>query len=121
MGPGIVIPVVVIAVVVPIVFMWARRTFKEAGGETADEVTPPSGLLTSNALRRLPSPPWRVVHEIAAERLGGVEHVLIGPGGIFAVDTSMDPMPQPLDVAPDVHEVANAAIKRGALDDALRR
>jgi hypothetical protein len=53
----------------------------------------PAIRLTSKALRTLESPPWRVVYEISQERMDGVEHVLIGPGGIFALVTSMDPMP----------------------------
>ena len=71
-------------------------------------------------MRTLESPPWRIVYEISPDRLGGVEHVLIGPAGIFAIVTSMDPMP-PAGRRPDPHAVAAAAILRGALDDALRR
>jgi hypothetical protein len=120
MGPGIVIPVLLVAVVVPVVFVWARRRFKELG-PVADELpAAPAARLTSNALRALDSPPWRVVYEISHERLGGVEHVLIGPAGIFAMVTSMDPLPSAI-ADPDPHAVAAAAILRGGLDDALRR
>jgi hypothetical protein len=59
------------------------------------------------------------VYEIAADKLGGVEHVLIGPGGIYAMQTSMEPLPEP---APgDARAIGRAAVVRGALDDALRR
>ncbi|HZB39705.1 MAG TPA: hypothetical protein VE487_01995 [Ilumatobacter sp.] len=120
MGPGIVIPVLLVAIVVPVALVWARRRFKE-GGAVADELpAAPAARLTSNALRALDSPPWRVVYEIGHERLGGVEHVLIGPAGIFAMVTSMDPLPRPI-TDPDARAVAAAAILRGALDDALRR
>lgn len=124
MGPGIIIPVVVVAVVVPLGLAWARRRFKETAGEGDGQPITAAVRLTSNALRGLPSPPWRVVYEIAGERLGGLEHVVIGPPGIFALVTTMDPMPeQSLDAldAPDRHAIARAAILRGALDDALRR
>ena len=120
MGPGIIIPLVVIAVVAPLGFMWARKQFKESTTETGDEVLAPGSRLTSNALRGLPSPPWRIVYEIAHDRLGGVEHVLIGPPGVFALVTSMEPVPAPVE-APEPHRVAEAAILRGGLDDALRR
>lgn len=122
MGPGIVIPVVIVAVVVPTVFTWARRRFKENPKSDETPPTAPAMRLTSNALRSLPSPPWRVVYEIGPDRLGGIEHVLIGAPGIFAVVTSMDPMPAaPANDTTDPHLVAQAAIRRGALDDALRR
>jgi hypothetical protein len=119
MGPGIIIPVAILVIVVPTVFTWARRNFKEGAGKPVDLAPPPSARLTSNALRALPSPPWRVVYEIAADKLGGVEHVLIGPGGIYAMQTSMDPIPEP---SPgDAQAIGRAAVARGPLDDALRR
>jgi hypothetical protein len=120
MGPGIIIPVLLLAVVVPVVSVWARRRFKELSADADELPSAPSTRLTSNALRGLASPPWRTVYEIGPERIDGVEHVLIGPSGIFAIVTSMDPMPSvPTD--PDPHAVAAAAIMRGGLDDALRR
>jgi hypothetical protein len=120
MGPGIIIPVLLVAVVVPVAFVWAHRRFKEPGGNAAEPASAPAVRLTSNALRKLDSPPWRVVYEIAPERMSGVDHVLIGPAGVFAIETSMDPMPPPI-ADPDPHAVAAAAIMRGGLDDALRR
>ena len=120
MGPGIIIPVLLVAVVVPVAFVWARRRLKEQADIGGEPPTAPALRLTSNALRSLESPPWRVVYEVASERLGGVEHVLIGPAGVFAVATSMDPLPAPITDA-DPHAVAAAAIMRGALDDALGR
>ena len=76
--------------------MWARRQFKQPGAVAGELSSAPAARLTSNALRALESPPWRVVYEIGHDRMDGVEHVLIGPAGIFAVVTSMDP-----DAAPD--------------------
>jgi hypothetical protein len=120
MGPGIIIPVLVVAVGVPVVLVWARRQFKQPGAIADELSSAPAARLTSNALRTLESPPWRVVYEIGHDRMGGVEHVLIGPAGIFAVVTSMYPMPRPI-AEPDPHAIAAAAITRGGLDDALRR
>lgn len=119
MGLDIIVPVIAVVILAPMGFVWARRTFKDGAGTAVELVPPPSARLTSDALRSLPSPPWRVVYEIAAEKLGGIEHVLIGPGGIFAMQTSMDPLPEPAD--PDPQAVGRAAITRGPLDDALRR
>lgn len=126
MGPGIIIPVVLIGVVVPLAFTLAKRYLKDGAGSLTDEpIVAPSARLTSNALRELPSPSWRVAYEIAEEKLGGIGHVLVGPAGIFAVQTSMEPLPAPPPAAsadhPEPHAVAAAAIARGGLDDALRR
>jgi hypothetical protein len=77
--------------------------------------------LTSGALRALPTPPWRVVPEIAEDRLGGIEHVAIGPAGVFAVQTSMSPLPDSPLADAEPGEIARAAIARGPLDDVLRR
>jgi len=121
MGPGILIPVLVIAIVVPVGVTWAHRRFKSPGSAGDEPAGAPGARLTSNALRALASPPWRLVYEIQHERLGGVEHVVIGPPGIFALVTSMEPVPTAPECEPDAHAIARAAILRGALDDALRR
>ena len=121
MGPGIIIPVVLIGILVPAGFIWAKVKLKDGAGSGLNEpVTLPSALLTSKALRALPSPPWRVVYEIADDKLGGIGHVLIGPAGVYGLRTSMDPLPGPPSDAPDARAVAEAAIARGDLDDALR-
>jgi hypothetical protein len=121
MGPGIIVPLVLVAIVVPVAFTWARRTFRQHGTAAGSEPDhDPKVRLTSNALRALPAPAWRVVYEIAHDKLGGVEHVLIGPSGIFALRTSMEPLPVAV-AEPDPHDVGRAAIVRGTLDDALRR
>lgn len=121
MGPGIVIPVVVLVIAVPVGLLWARRRFTATELDGDDVIAASGTRITSNALRGLPSPPWRVVYEIAADRLGGVEHVLIGPSGIYAVRTSMEALPTPPDREPTAQELAAPAIARGELDDALRR
>ena len=122
MGPDIIIPLVVVAVVAPAAIMWAKKTFKDnVGRDDRDAFVPPSDRLTSNALRELESPPWRVVYEVAHDKLGGIGHVLIGPPGVFALRTTMDPLPHTPSTDADPQTVARAAIARGGLDDALRR
>jgi hypothetical protein len=122
MGPGIIIPLVLLVIVVPVGFTAAKRYLKDGVGNRVDEPpVPPSVVLTSKALRELPTPPWRVVYEVAEDRLGGPGHVLIGPPGVFAVVTTMEPMPVATNEPADPSAVAAAAIARGGLDDALRR
>jgi hypothetical protein len=120
-GPGIVVPVVVVAVVVPVLWwMLHRRMRSSAAGSAASEPVVASGRrITSDALRALPSPPWRVVPEIADRALGGIEHVLIGPGGIFAIVTSLSPRSP--NGAADGRAAATAAsaVARLPLDDLL--
>ncbi len=123
MGLDIIVPVVLIVIIVPTAVIWAKKTFKDgAVGRDADEaVIAPSDRLTSNALRELQSPPWRVVYEVAPEKLDGIGHVLIGPAGAFALQTSMDPLPAAPDEVPDAKAIGRGATARGAVDDALRR
>ena len=127
MGPGIIIPLVIVAIVVPVAFTWAKKTFKDGGLADDPDAVAPAVRLTSDALRDLPTPEWRVVYEIGADKLGGVEHVVIGPPGVFAVQTTMDPPPTRAETdaqshgRPDAQAVARVAILRGDLDDALRR
>lgn len=122
MGPGIVIPLIILAIFVPVTLMTAKKFLKDPKKDLADEpVNVPNALLTSSALRNLPTPTWRVVYEIADEKLGGPNHVLVGPPGIFALRTTLDPMPGSPNPSPEAREIAAAAIARGGLDDALRR
>ena len=125
-GPGIIVPIVLLGLVVPVGFIWAKRLKSGAGVGGGESATSSGARLTSAALRALPVPPWRVIYEIGpdklgAENFGGVEHVLIGSAGVFAVQTSMDALPGRRTDEPTAHEVARAAIVRGGLDDALRR
>jgi hypothetical protein len=120
MGLDIIIPVVVIMVVVPGAILWAKRAFRDGVGGDHDAFVPPSDRLTSTALRELTSP-WRVVYEVAHDKLGGVGHVLIGPPGVFALRTTMDPLPHTPTTDADASTIAAAAIARGGVDDALRR
>ncbi len=122
MGPDILVPVVVLAVAVPAVSIWAKRRFDNVAGPDDDELPiAPSDRFTSNALRELETPPWRVVYEIGADRLGGIGHVLIGPSGVYALRTTMDPLPSPPTSDADARAIGEAAVARADLDDALRR
>jgi len=122
MGLDIIIPIVLIAVIVPAVFIWAKQTFKDAApGSGDDPVSAPGDRLTSAALRELDTPPWRVVYEVPPDKLDGIAHVLIGPPGVFAVRTSMEPLPALSNEPADPKAVGEAAIARGCVDDALRR
>ncbi len=117
---GIIIPVVLIVVLAPIALVWAKRTFKDNAGVVDDAFVPPSDRLTSTALRDLESPPWRVVYEIAPDKLNGIGHVLIGPPGVYALQTTTDPLPHQPTNDHDARAVAEAAITRVGVDDALR-
>lgn len=122
MGPEIIIPIVILAIVVPAAIVWAKRRIRDVANEPIDDAfVAPSDRLTSNALRELESPPWRVVYEIPHDKLGGIGHVLIGPAGIFALRTIMDPLPPQPDDEPDARAIGEAAVARGELDDALQR
>lgn len=135
MGTGVIVAVLVlagVAAVGAVAVSRSRRTFKQiAEGLTVsheqDHVAQRAAMrLTSAALRDLPSPPWRIVHEIGPDRLTGAEHVAIGPAGAFALTTSLDELPsnEPASDAaasPDPAELARVAMTRGGLDDALRR
>lgn len=76
--------------------------------------------LTSERLHRLASPGWRVVYEIAPDRLHGVDHVVIGPPGVIAVQTVVVERPsQAWSDAPG--RIADAAFARGAVDELTAR
>ena len=61
MGSNIIIPVVVIAVIVPGVTLWAKHRFRDTAGADDEPPAAPSDRFTSNALRELESPPWYAV------------------------------------------------------------
>jgi hypothetical protein len=119
-GPRIIVPIVIIGILIPTVFIIFKNYLNSIKPDVAS--VPPSGArLTSAALHRLPTPPWRVVYEVASDSLGGIDHVLIGPAGIFAITTSLSTMPSPSAEPPSPETVASGAIARGELDDVLRR
>jgi hypothetical protein len=119
-GPGIIVPLVILAVVVPVAFVAAKRYLRSMSpGDAAATAT--GVRLTSGALHRIDPVGWRIVYEIPADALGGIDHVLVGPSGIYAVTTSLDPLPPEPTGQRGAREMAAAAIRRGDLDDVLRR
>ncbi len=120
-GPGIIVPIILLAIATPAGLVWAKKLKTVEVSTSAGSASAAAAHLTSAALRDLASPPWRIVYEIGEEKLDGIEHVIIGPAGVFAVQTSMDPLPAPRVDPASAHEIARVAILRGGLDDALRR
>jgi hypothetical protein len=119
-GPGIIIPIVAVAILLPAGLIAFKRYLNSIKPDT-DSALPSGARLTAAALHRLPTPPWRVVHEVASDALGGIDHVLIGPAGILAITTSLSAMPARTAEPPSPETVAKGAIARGELDDVLRR
>ncbi len=129
-GLGIAIPLVVLAAMLTGGIALARRLRQPAapkvGVDPAIPTAAAAARLTSTALVRFLPEGWRLVPELVPGTLGEVEHVAIGPAGVFAFVSSMDP----LDPLPDASEavdgvgdplvVARSAIRRAELDDALR-
>ena len=68
----------------------------------------------------LPTPPWRFVFEISKDKLGGVDHVIIGPSGVIAVSTQILDRPVLADCQ-DPQLVADAALMRGPVDELAKR
>ncbi|HYN34787.1 MAG TPA: hypothetical protein VES40_19340 [Ilumatobacteraceae bacterium] len=120
MTPGIVIPLVVLAVVLVGAAVWYQRSMVAL---KPDDAKPVSGArLTAETLHRLDSPPWRVVYEIG-RALGGVDHVIIGPPGVIAVTTIVADRPTAerlLAAAGEAQLTAEAAIERGPADELVR-
>lgn len=109
----ILLPTLVIALLVVGAFVWYRR--KIADMSPGDAPTTSGVRLTSERLRGLASPPWRVVFEIAPDRLDGVDHVVTGPAGVFALRTMLSDRPATSNASP--HAVAEAAVARGGVDE----
>lgn len=116
---GILVPAVIIAAVVIGFFAWYRR---KIASMAPTEAPVPSGIrLTSERLRSLPHPPWRVVYEIAPERLDGIDHVVVGPPGAVAIRTVVGDRPAPTGRNDDATAVAAAAVRRGPVDELATR
>ena len=125
MGPGIVIPVLIVTVVVPVVLLWARRRFKEVAAVAA--ATSELGSIPACGSPATPCGRCRRRRGGSCTRsppIGSAESTtsLIGPPGVFAdhhvdgSDAGAPPSSEPIRT-----EVAAAAISAATLDDALRR
>lgn len=125
-GPGIVIPLVALAILIPLAWWAATKQLRAATTPRGGAEASPGAAgarLTSAALHRTVSPPWRVILEVPPGRLGDIEHVLIGPPGIFGVSTVLEPLPHSsaTTTEPSAAELAASAVARADLDDALER
>lgn len=119
MDTGIAISLVVLLILLVIGTVVYRRFLRSMAPDT--NIRPVGGArLTSERLRSLPSPPWRMVYEIADDRLGGVDHVIIGPPGIIAVSTVMTDRPDASEPA-EPQRVAAAAMMRAPADELAQR
>jgi hypothetical protein len=117
---GIIVPLIVLPILIVGAYVWYRRSIADM---RPDEPRPVSGLrLTAEALHRVPTPPWRVVHEIGGA-LGDVDHVIVGPAGVTAITTVVADRPDPdqlRDARSEAILLSEAAIARGPLDELLR-
>ncbi len=117
---GIIVPLIVLPALIVVAFTWYRRSM---AAMRPDEAKPVAGLrLTAEALHRAPSPPWRIVYEIGGA-LGDIDHVIVGPAGVFAVTTHVADRPdadQLRNARNDAVLVSEAAVARGPLDELLR-
>ena len=116
----ILVPVVLVGVVMFLFWTWYRRTISDLAPDQ-NERPLPGARLTAERLRNMRTPPWRVVYEIGPSALGDVDHVVIGPTGVIAIETVMADRPTPAAIAEQVeaagpHLVANCAITRGEVE-----
>lgn len=120
---GILLPLIIIPIVLVGGFAYYRRRIAalRIGSSTSETNRDlPGGRLTSETLRRLPHPPWRVVFEISPKVFDRVDHVVIGPFGIIALTTVVADRPlEP--VGDDSLAVASAALARSEVDELTRR
>jgi hypothetical protein len=116
---GIIVPIVLLFIFIGGGLAVYKRTMQNMAPESTTRHVN-GARLTSDRLRALPTPPWRFVFEISEDKLGGVDHVIIGPSGVIAVSTQVLDRPALAD-HPDPHLVANAALMRGPVDDLAKR
>lgn len=115
----ILIPLIVVVLVMGGFYAWYSKKMTDM--KLTDGERPlPGARLTSERLRSMPNPPWRVVFEIGEKSLGTIDHVVVGPVGVIAVETIMADRPEVGEAAEQSNAaqlMANAAITRGDLDD----
>jgi hypothetical protein len=116
---GILISLAVLAVVVVVGSVLYRRWKKDLTAPSGVDVDAMAARLTGERLHRLGAP-WRVVYEVPADRLGGIDHVLVGPPGVIAFVSSMSARPQP-DGSPRAARTAAAAVTRRTVDELAAR
>lgn len=124
-----VIPIVIGVGVLAAFWFWWRRRLADLSTDDARSGDRTAVRLTSEALAGLPSPPWRLVREIPDDRLSGVDHVVIGPPGVVAIQTVLADRPvgaagggeDGADGPDDVDRLVVIAGARGAVDDLSSR
>jgi hypothetical protein len=65
-------------------------------------------------------PPWRIVYEVGRSALGRIDHVVIGPGGVYAIHSTLTPSAPP-DESSLARLTADRAMARAELDEILQR
>ncbi len=118
--PTVLIPFVLTLAALVGFYVWYRNKMKDLAVDTDDRPIP-GARLTAERLRVLPSPPWRVVYEVGEKHLGPIDHVIVGPIGVLAVETMTSARPSPDDPVAEAQLIANAAIGRGDVDDLAAR
>lgn len=104
-------------------YLWYRRKMADMVVDSTERALP-GGRLTAERLADLKNPPWRLVFEVNGSALGSVDHVIVGPTGVIAVETLMvdRPTPSTRDTNPNHAEVvAQSAIARSEVDELTRR
>lgn len=118
--PNVLIPLVLFTAALIGFFVWYRGKIKDLKIDSGDRPIA-SGRLTTERLRDLSSPPWRVVFEISEKHLGAVDHVVVGPSGVLAIETVAGDRPAGGNAINEAQLIANAAITRGDVDDLATR
>lgn len=116
---SVIIPLVIATVALAFFYTWYRRKIADLKPDSESRSFP-GARLTAERLRDLSSPPWRVVYEIGERHLGPVDHVVIGPTGVIAIETLMLDRPQTTEGESNAQLTATAAIERGDVDDITR-
>ena len=101
-------------------YVWYRNKMKDMAVDVDDRPMP-GARLTAERLRVLSSPPWRVVYEVGEKHLGPVDHVVVGPVGVLAIETMTTDRPSPDHAGVEAQLIANAAIARGDVDELAAR
>lgn len=119
MSPSVLIPLVATTLALVLFYVWYRRKLADMKPD-ADSRSLPGARLTAERLRLLASPPWRAVYEIGERHLGAIDHVVVGPTGVIAIETLMLDRPEIAGGTSDAQLLATAAIERGDVDDLTR-
>ncbi len=118
--PTVLIPFLVLLAALVGFYLWYRNKIKELTLDPDDRPLP-GARLTAERLRALSSPPWRVVFEIGEKYLGSIDHVVVGPSGVLAIETLATDRPSGVGQVAQAQLVANAAIARGDVDELAAR